>query len=113
MNTQTGSEWQERAVCVLETPDAPELWGPDRRPPMAVWVHLESMCERCPVRRDCAADAVARLAESGVYAGVWVPKRALAKSWLAALDKLQRIAGPEIADVGLDDISDQAIGVPA
>lgn len=108
MNAEARSEWQQKALCFLETPDAPELWGPDRRPVMALWVHLEQMCRRCPVRAQCAGDAVARLAETGVYAGVWVPQRSLQASWQSAMDKLQRIAGEQPTDV-----SDQALGVPA
>ena len=58
--TISGQQWRNRAVCCLETPDAPELWTPEHRPKCYVRVHLEQMCQRCPVRRECAADAVVR-----------------------------------------------------
>lgn len=48
----SGQRWKGQAVCFLETPDAPELWTPDRKPARATRVHLERMCQRCPVRRE-------------------------------------------------------------
>ncbi|MFL0176463.1 WhiB family transcriptional regulator [Mycobacterium sp. SMC-13] len=95
MMTVTGSQWQRRAICFLETPDAPELWKADRKPVLAVRVHLERMCQRCPVRRDCAAEAVANEEQAGMYAGVWVPERSSGnrKAWAAAMQRLELIAG--------------------
>ena len=88
-------EWQREAVCFLETPDAPELWKADRKPRLPVLVHLERMCQRCPVRRDCAAEAVANGDQAGMHAGVWVPERSSSsrKSWEAAMQRLELIAG--------------------
>jgi WhiB family transcriptional regulator, redox-sensing transcriptional regulator len=88
-----GQEWRRRAVCLLETPDAPEVWTPERQPARKVLVHLEQMCRSCPVQSQCAADAVLSGAESGMYAGVWVPQRKPKKSWFAAMHKLQLRAG--------------------
>lgn len=95
MITLTGSQWQREAVCFLETPDVPELWSADRAPRRSVLVHLEQMCQRCPVRRDCAADAVANGEQAGMHAGVWVPERSSSsrKAWDAAMNRLELIAG--------------------
>lgn len=109
MNPVTGSHWQRRAVCVQETSDAPELWTPDRKPARAVRVHLEQMCQRCPVRRTCAANAVSAGAEAGMYAGVWVPQRSAKKSWAAAMQRLVLIAGVDAGAI----TDDEALGVPA
>lgn len=88
-----GQEWRRRAVCLLETPDAPEVWTPERRPARNVRVHLEQMCRRCPVQPQCAADAVLSGAESGMYAGVWVPRLKDKAAWAAAMDELRQVAG--------------------
>ena len=95
MKTVTEPHWQLEAVCFLETPDAPELWTADREPKRAVLVHLERMCQRCPVRRDCAAEAVANGEQAGMHAGVWVPERSssIRKAWDAAMQRLDLIAG--------------------
>lgn len=98
MSMVAGLDWQKRAVCYLETSDAPELWTPERRPGRTVRLHLEQMCHRCPVRRQCAAEALATEAETGIYAGVWVPERkdnstkGKEHTWLAAREKLREIA---------------------
>lgn len=94
MNVLGGLQWRKRAVCYLETSAAPELWTPERRPPRNVRVHLEQMCQRCPVRRQCAGAAVLTQAETGLYAGVWVPERKESNGWAEALSELGRIAGP-------------------
>lgn len=88
-----GQQWRKKAVCHLETPDAPELWTPEHRPHHYVRVHLEQMCQRCPVRRACAADAVLSGTEAGMYAGVWVPEHRKKKQWAEAMDTLREIAG--------------------
>jgi len=94
MLTIRGQGWRRQAVCLLETPDAPELWTPEHRPRSYVRVHLEQMCQRCPVRRECAADAVeAQTSEAGLYAGVWVPELRKKKQWASAMDDLRTIAG--------------------
>lgn len=88
-----GQAWRRQAVCFLETSDAPELWTPDHLPGRTVRGHLEQMCRRCPVRRQCAAEAVSSDAEGGIYAGVWVPDSHQRKSWAAAMALLRGIAG--------------------
>lgn len=99
MSIVEGLDWQKRAVCYLETSDAPEMWTPERRPARTVRLHLEQMCQRCPVRRQCATDALATDAETGFYAGVWVPERKdnsahdKARTWSGARDQLRAIAG--------------------
>jgi WhiB family redox-sensing transcriptional regulator len=82
----------------VQTPDAPEMWTPDRRPPRPLMVHLQQMCDGCPVRRECAAEAVASGAQTVVAAGMFVPERRLAKSWAAAIDELAEIAGQDYLD---------------
>ncbi|MBS4730553.1 WhiB family transcriptional regulator [Mycobacterium sp. SM1] len=96
-----GQHWRLEAVCYLESADAPELWTPERRPPRNVRVHLEAMCQRCPVRRQCAEDAVLAQTETGMYAGVWVPERKEANGWGAAMDELRRIADLDPGIAGL------------
>jgi Transcription factor WhiB len=97
--TVSEQQWRRRAVCYLETSDAPELWTPERRPPRSVRVLLEQMCQRCPVRRQCAEDAVCAEAETGMYAGVWVPERKENNGWAAAIGQLRRIAGLDPVEV--------------
>jgi WhiB family transcriptional regulator, redox-sensing transcriptional regulator len=86
--------WRKWAACSLETPDVPELWTPERCPPRPVLVHLQQICASCPVRGQCAADAVLTGAETGLYAGVWVPAHTRYAGWVAAMDDLRRVAGP-------------------
>lgn len=88
-------QWRKQAVCYLETSDAPELWTPEHRPKQDVRVHLEQMCRRCPVRQECAADAVSSEAEGGLYAGVWVPERRKKTQWAMAMARLGEIAGQD------------------
>jgi len=95
-----GQQWRRKAVCYLETPDAPELWTPARRPPRNVRVHLEQMCQRCPVQRQCAAHAVLTDAETGMYAGVYVPN-SREPGWAQAMQKLRQIAGLDQVGVEL------------
>lgn len=88
-------EWQKRAVCYLETSDAPEMWTSDRRPHGLLRRELERMCARCPVRSRCAAEAVLADAETGTYAGVYLHQNITANAGrrAAALDELRVIAG--------------------
>ncbi len=88
-------EWQKRAVCYLETSDAPEMWTSDRRPHGLLRRELERMCARCPVRSRCAAEAVFADAETGTYAGVYLHQNITANAGrrAAALDELRVIAG--------------------
>lgn len=91
--------WHERAVCGRETPDVSELWTSDSKPKNDVFVHLEQMCLRCPVRLECAAQALEDDAEAGTYAGVHVPPRCRRARWAAARDKLQSICAGDSVDV--------------
>ena len=93
MTQSPGSGAHDQMVCIVETPDAPELWASDRRPTPSVRKHLEQMCLRCPERRSCAGSAVDQGAQTGMYAGVWVPQQSDRKQWLAAIDELRHIAG--------------------
>lgn len=51
------------------------------------------MCLRCPARRTCAEDAVVQGAQTGMYAGVWVPQQSDRRNWARAMDRLKRIGG--------------------
>lgn len=95
MSAAAELEWQKRAVCYLETSDAPEMWTSDRRPHALVRKELARMCARCPVRRQCATDAVLNDEETGTYAGVYLPQNISANAGrrAVALDELREIAG--------------------
>jgi WhiB family redox-sensing transcriptional regulator len=101
MSVAAESGWTKRAVCVLETSDAPELWTSDRRPHGLLRKELARMCTRCPVRTRCAAEAVFTDAEAGTYAGVYLQQNIAANAArrAAAMDELRVIAGlPTAAD---------------
>lgn len=102
MKTIRGQMWRRDAVCFREMPDAPEVWTPQRKPRLAVLVPLEQMCRRCPVRRDCALDAVSSETECGMYAGVWVPERKETNGWSPAMKKLREVAGLDPETFGFD-----------
>lgn len=93
-----GQRWKLRGACSVQTPDVPDMWTPDHRPPQPVMVHLQQICAECPVRRQCAAEAVATGAQTVVAGGLFVPERRLTRSWAAAMGKLADIAGPEYLD---------------
>lgn len=93
MTPRAGPVAADQQVCIVETPDAPELWASDRQPTPAVRKHLEQMCLRCPARLSCAEDAVDQGAQTGMYAGVWVPQQSDRQKWLTAMDRLRQIAG--------------------
>lgn len=84
--------WGHQAVCHRETPDAPELWTPERRPVTKWFTHLQQMCQRCPVRQRCAREAVRNGDQCGVYAGVFVPDRRKEDRWTEAMAALAAIA---------------------
>lgn len=92
----------DQKVCIVETPDAPELWASDRQPSPTVRGHLEQMCLRCPARRSCAQEAVDQAAQTGMYAGVWAPQQSDREKWLKAMDRLRQIAG--IGDAGVGEL---------
>lgn len=106
--TARALRWQSQAVCALETSGAPELWTPDRRPAGVVFAELQRMCGRCPVRRQCARAAVDSEADTGLYAGVWIPERSQGRPWLSAMDKLRVLAEGVEPEPGT-----QTLGVPA
>ena len=56
---------------------------------------MARMCARCPVRRQCATDAVLNDEETGTYAGVYLPQNISANAGrrAVALDELREIAG--------------------
>lgn len=94
-------DWQALSVCKRETPDAPELWTTDRRPHRAVMVWLERMCESCPVKRECAQEAVDSNGQAGMYAGRHLPEKRF-KHWDAQIKELQDIAdGAPAPDIEL------------
>ena len=93
----TLTPWRARAVCALETSGAPELWTSDRRPTGVVAAEMEAMCHRCPVRADCARWALDTAADTGMYAGVWVPERSQIQAWQGAHEDLRRIAALSVA----------------
>lgn len=110
MKVVTGQRWRLKAVCSLETPDVPEVWTPDRKPRRAVLVNLQRMCQRCPVHGECASDAVGSEADSGVYAGVWVPDpHRDVDAWQVAMNELCRIAAGSSDRVA----GDEALAVSA
>jgi WhiB family redox-sensing transcriptional regulator len=96
-----GRHWSSKAACFLETSSAPELWTPDRQPARALRKSMESLCYRCPVRRQCAAEAIRAHAEGGLFAGVWMPDRGERGKWDDAVGLLREIAG-ESAQFGVD-----------
>jgi len=53
----------------------PRSWTSDIKPPAAQLELMARVCGRCPVLSECAAHALDTGAESGMYAGVWVPAR--------------------------------------
>lgn len=87
-----GDPWRSQAVCFVETAAVPELWTPDRRPPARDLAALRGICASCPVRRQCAHDAITTDAQSGVYAGIWVPEARHSRYWSYARAQLRRIA---------------------
>ena len=95
MSAAAEMEWQKRAVCYLETSDAPEMWTSDRRPHELLRKELQRMCARCPVRERCAGEAVFSDAETGTYAGVYLPQNIAANAGrrATAMEELRVIAG--------------------
>jgi WhiB family redox-sensing transcriptional regulator len=90
-----GQRWKLQGACSVQTPDVPEMWTPERRPRRPVMVLLQQICDGCPVRRQCAAEAVASSAETWVAAGVFIPEQKRARGWAAAMEELEEIAGAD------------------
>ena len=89
--------WAQDAAC-RPSPH----WTSDERPQGQIEANLAAICAGCPVRRECAAHAVDSRAESGTYAGVWLPPRQPGArrevGWERARRKLTMIAiGDEVA----------------
>ena len=89
--------WKEHAAC-RPSPH----WTSDEPPQGHIEACLVAICAGCPVRRECAAYAVDSRAESGTYAGVWLPPRWPGArrqiGWERARRQLGRIArGDEVA----------------
>ncbi len=85
--------WQSRAVCRWETGTPPEVWTSNRKPRDGDMRIMRQLCSQCPVRRDCALEAVVTEAQAGVYAGVRVPARSEIASWAETMRQLRVIAG--------------------
>ena len=89
--------WFEYAAC-RPSPH----WTSDEPPQGHIEARLAAICAGCPVRRECAAWAVNERAESGTYAGVYLPPRWPGArrqiGWERARRQLGRIArGDEVA----------------
>ncbi|MGB8404803.1 MAG: WhiB family transcriptional regulator, partial [Mycobacterium sp.] len=82
--------WHEDAVCRRETPEIP-VWTSDKSPKRLVQVHIEQMCERCPVKVQCAIQALDDDEEAATWAGVHLPEKSRRDQWHAARAQLQRI----------------------
>jgi Transcription factor WhiB len=63
-------QWTRKAKCG-EHQDLP--WHPDSQPHPLVLLDMATICEECPVIKDCARYALADDGAAGVYAGVWIP----------------------------------------
>lgn len=98
-----GQRWKLQGACGVQTPDAVEMWTPERRPARPVMMRLQQICQGCPVRRMCAAEAVGSAAENWVAAGVFIPERRYSRAWGAAMEELAEIADQDYlnAAVGL------------
>ncbi len=82
-----GSEWTVRAVCVGVDPDALFVTGAAQR-------EAAKICQACPVRLECLADALDHQIEYGVWGGMTErQRRAVLKkspdvsSWRALLEE--------------------------
>ena len=83
--------WVEYAAC-RPSPH----WTSDEPPQGHIEARLAAICAGCPVRRECAAWAVNERAESGTYAGVYLPTRRRV-GWERGRRQLGRIASGEVA----------------
>jgi len=99
--------WHEYAVCRRETPEVP-VWTSDTKPKKLVLVHIEQMCDRCPVKLQCAVQALEDEEEAAIYAGVHLPEKSRRQQWNAAREKLQRICG-----AGAGVVAEDLAGVSA
>lgn len=66
----TVDPWQTQALCRAN--ETPEMWFPYKNP-----VHVataKAICGTCSVPAPCAADAIERGEEFGIWAGVWMER---------------------------------------
>ena len=86
------TEWMGEALCASEGNAA--AWASEHKPSRRVLSELKQICDRCPVRAQCAAWALKSRADAGCYAGVWLPKRTrcgyISTAWLASRELLER-----------------------
>lgn len=64
----SGMDWTLNAACRLNVD-----WTPEKEPSDGLRLAMASVCSGCTVRRPCASQALNEAAESGMYAGVWLP----------------------------------------
>ena len=91
------SEWTVRAVCAGADPDALFVTGAAQR-------DAAKMCQACPVRLECLADALDNQIEYGVWGGMTErQRRAVLKkspevsSWRALLEEARASSTAEAA----------------
>ena len=89
--------WTARAVCTGADPDALFVTGAAQR-------DAARMCQACPVRLECLADALDHQIEYGVWGGMTErQRRAILKkspevtSWRAVLEEARAVATREVA----------------
>jgi WhiB family transcriptional regulator, redox-sensing transcriptional regulator len=63
------SGWQSHALCAQVDPDA---WFPEEG---ARSDAIKRVCQRCPVRAECLADALARHDTNGIWGGLSYTER--------------------------------------
>ncbi|OZM72074.1 transcription factor WhiB [Amycolatopsis antarctica] len=65
------TNWRANARCRVERTD-PELFFPvsERGPGARQLAAAKSVCGRCPVRRECLADAIDAGLDTGVFGGL-------------------------------------------
>lgn len=99
--------WHKDAVCRRETPEVP-VWTSDTKPKKLVSMHIEQMCERCPVKPQCATQALDDEEQAAIWAGVHLPEKSRRDDWHAARAQLQRIR-----DRAAGAVAEDASGVSA
>ena len=61
--------WRSRALCAYVDP---ELWFPEKGGPVNA---AKRICQRCPVRSQCLAAALARCEQHGIWGGLTYRER--------------------------------------
>ncbi|WP_460476788.1 WhiB family transcriptional regulator [Brachybacterium huguangmaarense] len=81
------SDWATRGLCREMDPDGFFVQGADQQ-------RVKSLCQACPVRVECLADALDNRIEFGVWGGMTERERRRllrehpdVESWLAVLDR--------------------------